>query len=39
MTPFRGGGGGIVYLSDPDSYTGWRFYTPGRDSQVGQVEG
>jgi len=30
---------GIGYLSDPDSYAGWSFYTPGRASQVRQVEG
>jgi len=31
LSPFRGGG--IVYLSDPDSYAGWSFYTPGRVRQ------
>jgi len=31
--------GGIAYLIDPDSYDGWSFYTPGRASQVRQVEG
>jgi len=37
LSPFRGGG--IAYLSDLDSYAGWRFYTPVRATQVGQVEG
>jgi len=37
LSPFRGVG--IVYLSDPDSYGGWSFYTPGRATQVRQVEG
>jgi len=37
LSPFRGGG--IVYLSDPDSYVGWSFYTPVRVTQVRQVEG
>jgi len=32
LSPFRGGG--IAYLIDPDSYADWRFYTPGRASQV-----
>jgi len=31
--------GGIAYLIDPDSYADWSFYTPGRASQVRQVEG
>jgi len=31
--------GGIVYLSDPDSYVGWSFYTPLRATQARQVEG
>jgi len=40
LSPFRGGGGGgIAYLNDPDSYADWSFYTPGRASQVKQVEG
>jgi len=30
---------GIACLNDPDSYAGWSFYTPGRASQVRQVEG
>jgi len=30
---------GIEYLNDPDSYADWSFYTPGRASQVRQVEG
>jgi len=30
---------GIAYLIDPDIYAGWRFYTPGRASNVRQVEG
>jgi len=30
---------GIAYLSDPDSYAGWSFYTPGRATQVRQVKG
>jgi len=37
LSPFRGGG--IEYLSDPDSYVGWSFYTPIRASQARQVEG
>jgi len=37
LSPFRGGG--IAYLNDPDSYAGWSLYTPGRASQVRQVEG
>jgi len=37
LSPFRGGG--IAYLSDPDSYAGWSFYTPVRDTQARQVEG
>jgi len=37
LSHFRGGG--IAYLNDPDSYAGWSFYTPGRASQVRQVEG
>jgi len=37
LSPFRGGGG-IAYLIDPDSYADWSFYTPGRASQVRQVE-
>jgi len=28
LSPYRGGG--IEYLSDPDSYAGWSFYTPDR---------
>jgi len=42
LSPFRGGGGGgegIAYLNDPDSYTDWSFHTPGRASQARQVEG
>jgi len=39
LSAFRGGAGGIAYLSDPDSYADWSFYTPGRVSQVRQVEG
>jgi len=45
LSPFRGvvgggsHGGGIGYLNDPDSYADWSFYTPGRASQVRQVEG
>jgi len=31
--------GGIAYLNDPDSNAGWSFYSPGRASQVRQVEG
>jgi len=31
--------GWIEYLSDPDSYAGWSFYTPGRATQARQVEG
>jgi len=31
--------GGIEYLSYPDSYPGWSFYTPVRATQVRQVEG
>jgi len=38
LSPFRGGGG-IAYLTDPDSYAGWRFYTPGRATQARQIEG
>jgi len=37
LSPFRGGG--IAYLSDPDSYAGWSFYTPVRATQSRQVEG
>jgi len=37
LSPFRGGG--IAYLSDPDSCAGWSFYTPGWASHVRQVEG
>jgi len=37
LSPFRGGG--IAYLSDPDSYAGWCFYTPVRTTQARQVEG
>jgi len=37
LSPFRGGG--IAYLSNPDSYAGWSFYTPGMATQVRQVEG
>jgi len=36
LSPFRGGG--IVYLSDPDSYAGWSFNTPGWASQARQVD-
>jgi len=32
-------GDGIAYLNDPNSYAGWSVYTPGRASQVRQVEG
>jgi len=38
LSPFCGGGG-IVYLNDPDSYADWSLYTPGRATQVRQVEG
>jgi len=38
LSPFRGEGG-IACLIDPDSYAGWRFYTPGRTSKARQVEG
>jgi len=31
--------GGIAYLSVPNSYAGWSLNTPGRASQVSQVEG
>jgi len=37
LSPFRSGG--IAYLSDPDSYAGWSFYTPVRATQARQVEG
>jgi len=30
---------GIVYLSDPDSYAGWSFYSLVGASQARQVEG
>jgi len=33
------GGGGIVYLNDPDNYAGWSFYVPVRATQARQVEG
>jgi len=36
LSPFRGRG--IAYLNDPDSYTGWSFYTPVRVTQARQVE-
>jgi len=41
LSHFRGGGGGrgIAYLNDPDSYAGWSIYIPGRASQARQVEG
>jgi len=41
LSPFRGGGGGggIAYLNDPDSFAGWRFYTPVRASQARHGEG
>jgi len=42
LSPFRGRGvcgGGIACLSDPDSYAGRSFNTPGRPSQARQVEG
>jgi len=29
----------VAYLSDPDSYAGWSFYTSGRATQARQVEG
>jgi len=29
----------IAYLIDPDRYAGWNFNTPGRASQVRQIEG
>jgi len=32
-------GGRIAYLIDPDSYTDWSFYTPGRTYKVKQVKG
>jgi len=37
LSPFRGGG--IAYLSDPDRYAGWSFYTPVRATQARQIEG
>jgi len=37
LSPFRRRG--IVYLSDPDSYAGWSFYTPDRATQARQIEG
>jgi len=38
LSPFRGGG--IAYLSDPDSYVGWSSVcTPDRATQARQVEG
>jgi len=37
LSPFRGWE--IAYLSDPDSYAGWSFYTPVRATQARQVEG
>jgi len=46
LPPFRGGGGGggrgeggIVCLSDTDSYAGGSFYTPVSTSQTSRVEG
>jgi len=39
LSPLRGGGGGIEYFNDPDSYAGWSFYTPGRVTQVRPVGG
>jgi len=39
LSPFHGGGIAYMYLKDPDIYSGWSFYTPGRASQVRQVEG
>jgi len=36
LSPFSGGG--IAYLSDPDSYAGWSFY-PVWATQARQVEG
>jgi len=39
LSPFHGGGIVYMYLYDPDSYAGWSFFTPGRASQVRQVEG
>jgi len=35
-SPFRSGR--IEYVSDPDSYADWSFYTPGGASQARQVE-
>jgi len=39
LSPLRGGGRGIEYLNDPDSYAGWMFHTPVRATQARQVEG
>jgi len=40
LSPFHGGGGGIEYLKDQDSSVVLAgVYTPGRASQVRQVEG
>jgi len=30
---------GIAFINYPDSYAGWRFYTPVRASQAREVEG
>jgi len=29
---------GNAYLSDSDSFAGWSYYTPVRDTQVRQIE-